>query len=213
MGRKRFKYAGDAAFKAFLRRYDCPTPFHVVRMRFVGWVASPALAASPLPIIEALWLGGLPVFDGEREANAFFESFAGLINQMTRHERGIRVKMAKLPTPRDVESLTGAFRIRAEEIREGFIIGYWGGAEEEQAPEEQDASLQELKEYAAECDEAVAELQALPAGDTKSALAEYGQGLEELTKDAERELSFLVWAATVLRADELAGGGTGDKSW
>jgi hypothetical protein len=212
MARTKFKYVGDSAFKAFLRRYDCPTPFPVVRMRFLGWVASPTLAASPLPIIEGLWPDGLPVFDGEREANAFFETFAGLIKQMTRHERGIRVKMAKLPTPRDVESLTGAFRIRAEEIREGFIIGYWGGEEEGQAPEEQGASLQELKEYAAECDEAVAELQALPAGDTKSALAEHGQGLDELTKDAERELSFLVWAAIVLRADELAGGGSGGEA-
>jgi hypothetical protein len=213
MGRKKFKYAGDGAFKAFLRRYDCPTPFHVVRMRFVGWVASPALAASPLPIIETLWPGGLPEFEGEPDAAKFFETFAGLIRHVSRYQKGIRVKMAKLPKPREVENLVGAFRIRAEEIRDGFFIGYWGDQEEAQAPEEQGASLQELKEYAAECDEAVAELQALPAGDTKSALAEYGQGLDELTRDAERELSFLVWAAIVLRAADLAGGESGDESW
>jgi hypothetical protein len=112
--------------------------------------------------------------------------------------------MAKLPKPRDVESLIGAFRIRAKEIREGFFTGYWGDQEEAQAAEEQDASLQELKDHAADFDEAVAELEELPAGDTKSALAEYGQVLHDLTKDAEQELSILVLAARVLRADALA---------
>jgi len=212
MGRKKFKYAGDAAFKAFLRRHDCPTPFHVVRMRFVGWVASPSLAASPLSVIETLWPEGLPEFEGEREAAKFYETFAGLINHVSRHQRGIRIKMAKLPKSREVEDLIRAFGIRAEEIREGFVIGYWGDQEEAQAPEEQGASLQELEEYAADCDETIAELQALPAGDTKSALAEYRQVLEELTKDAEQEISVLVWAATVLRADELAGGDPGDET-
>ncbi len=69
MGRKKFKYAGDAAFKVFLRRYDCPTPFHVVRMRFVGWIASPALAASLLNIGGWLWsataLGAAEFVDGD----------------------------------------------------------------------------------------------------------------------------------------------------
>jgi len=213
MGRKKLKYAGDASFKAFLRRYDCPTPFHVARMRFVGWAASPVLAASPLPIIETLWPGGLPEFEGDREAAKFYEPFAGLIKHVSRYQKGIRVKMAKLPKPRKMEDLIGAYRVRAEEIREGFLIGYWGDEEEGQAPEEQDASLRELKEYAADCDETVAELQALPAGDTKSALVEYAESLDEVTRDAERELSFLVWAGKVLRADELAGGGPGDGSW
>jgi hypothetical protein len=176
MGRKKFKYAGDAAFRVSLRRYDCPTPFHVVRMRFVGWVASPALAASPLTIIESLWPGGLPEFVGERESTTFFETFAGLISHVSRYQNGIRVKMAKLPKPRDVENLIGAFRIRAEEIREGFTVGYWGGEEGAQAPAEQEASL------------------------------------HELTKDAEQELSILMLAARVLRADALALSDPGDQT-
>ena len=34
MKRQTFKYPGDAAFQRLLEKYNCPTPFHVVRMRF-----------------------------------------------------------------------------------------------------------------------------------------------------------------------------------
>ena len=40
MKKQRFKYVGDAAFERFLQKHDCPTPFHVVRMRFLGEIAS-----------------------------------------------------------------------------------------------------------------------------------------------------------------------------
>ena len=59
------KYVGSKAVRALLDRYACPVPFHVVRMRFLGNIASPKLDASPIKIIETLWGGEMPVFDAD----------------------------------------------------------------------------------------------------------------------------------------------------
>ena len=72
MKRQTFKYPGDAAFQRLLAKYNCPTPFHVVRMRFLGEIASLDLDASPMKTIESFWDGDLPVFDRKEEASAFF---------------------------------------------------------------------------------------------------------------------------------------------
>jgi hypothetical protein len=48
---------------ALLDRYRCPVPFHAVRTRFLGDIASPVMSASPLDAVKALWGGELPEFD------------------------------------------------------------------------------------------------------------------------------------------------------
>jgi len=52
MKRQKFKYSGDAAFQRLLETYSCPTPFHVVRMRFLGGIGSIEKKASPIKTIE-----------------------------------------------------------------------------------------------------------------------------------------------------------------
>jgi hypothetical protein len=47
----------DDAVRALLERYRCPVPFHAVRARFLGNIASPILSASPLDTVKALWGG------------------------------------------------------------------------------------------------------------------------------------------------------------
>ena len=61
---QKFKYPGDVAFQRLLQQYECPTPFHVVRMRFLGEIASLDFGASPIKTIESRWDGDLPGFDG-----------------------------------------------------------------------------------------------------------------------------------------------------
>jgi len=39
--------AADNRVRALLDRYRCPVPFHVVRTRFLGNIASPDMTASP----------------------------------------------------------------------------------------------------------------------------------------------------------------------
>ena len=40
------KYVASKAVRALLERYSCPVPFHIVRMRFLGNIATPKLHAS-----------------------------------------------------------------------------------------------------------------------------------------------------------------------
>jgi hypothetical protein len=61
--------ASDDQVRALLDRYHCPVPFHVVRTRFVGNIASPDMQGSPIKMVEALWGGELPTLDSIDGAN------------------------------------------------------------------------------------------------------------------------------------------------
>ena len=50
----------DGEVRAVLNHYRCPVPFHAVRTRFLGDIASPVMLASPLNAVKALWGGELP---------------------------------------------------------------------------------------------------------------------------------------------------------
>src|SRR3984893_1387547 len=56
------KAVSDDEVRALLDRYRCPVPFHSVRTRFLGNIASPVVSASPLDALKALWGGELPEF-------------------------------------------------------------------------------------------------------------------------------------------------------
>jgi hypothetical protein len=55
--------ASDERVRTLLERYKCAVPFHEVRSRFVGDIATPVVSASPLNVVEDLWGGELPAFD------------------------------------------------------------------------------------------------------------------------------------------------------
>ena len=60
--------ARDDQVRALLEHYHCPVPFHAVRTRFLGNIASPDMQGSPMKMVEALWGGELPTFDSIDEA-------------------------------------------------------------------------------------------------------------------------------------------------
>jgi hypothetical protein len=61
--------ASDEQVRALLERYKCPVPFHEVRTRFLGNIASPVMSASPIKVVQDLWAGELPPFDTIDDAN------------------------------------------------------------------------------------------------------------------------------------------------
>ena len=63
MSKPQMTGASDAEVIALLKRYKCPTPFHEVRTRFLGNIASPVNGASPMETVKQLWGGELPAFD------------------------------------------------------------------------------------------------------------------------------------------------------
>jgi hypothetical protein len=67
--RKKPKSADEKAIRTLLDKHGCPTPYHEVRTRFLGNIATPDLTASPLRIVEDLWGGELPAFANMDEAN------------------------------------------------------------------------------------------------------------------------------------------------
>jgi hypothetical protein len=60
--------ASDDQVRALLERYACPVPFHEVRTRFLGNIAS-LTSVSPLDVVKELWGGELPEFSDIDAAN------------------------------------------------------------------------------------------------------------------------------------------------
>ena len=74
--------ATDENVRALLARYRCPVPFHEVRTRFLGNVASPAMSSAPIKMVEDLWGGELPAFDSMDAANELISALVmGLWNR------------------------------------------------------------------------------------------------------------------------------------
>jgi hypothetical protein len=79
--------ATEEEVRALLERYRCPVPFHEVRTRFLGNVATPLMSASPIKMVEGLWGGKLPDFSSIDEANELIGALImGLWNRLTRHQ-------------------------------------------------------------------------------------------------------------------------------
>ena len=53
-------YSPQAA-EGLLLKYACPTPFHAVRTRFLGTIATPGVSSEPIDMVKGLWGGELPV--------------------------------------------------------------------------------------------------------------------------------------------------------
>jgi hypothetical protein len=53
---------GGLEVQVLIERYRCPVPFHAVRTRFLGNIASPSVGIA-LDTVKALWGGELPKFD------------------------------------------------------------------------------------------------------------------------------------------------------
>jgi len=126
---------GDGAVQKLLTRYGCPTPFHVVRMRFWGKIVSPAQKVSPVKTIESLWPAGLPTFDSAEEADAFFQILMGLWNRLTGYQSGSpSLKLTKVGAIKSREGLHAAAKIRVEELHDGFMRGFTGGEDHLDVP-------------------------------------------------------------------------------
>ncbi len=81
------KAVRDDEIRALLDRYRCPVPFHAVRTRFLGNIASPVVSASPLDALKGLWGGELPVFDSLDAVNELLAALImGLWNRLSRHQ-------------------------------------------------------------------------------------------------------------------------------
>ena len=199
MKRQTFKYPGDAAFQRLLEAYNCPTPFHVARMRFLGEIASLDFGASPIKTIESFWDGDLPVFDHKDEASDFFQTMMSLWNRMARHQDGVLVKLFKPKKLHEWDDIAAAFRMRAEEIRGGFLVGFSDSGEVQHLPQGLEKGLHGLKEIAERFHEAAERVQGPCRDEDELSFDDYRRLLEVRTKEVETLLTAIMRASKELR--------------
>lgn len=190
----------DKAIRALLERYACPVPWHEVRTRFLGSLATPALNVSPMRIVQDLWDGELPAFDTMDEANELIGALVnGLWNSLTKHQKRSEpfrlVRTITEPTPRNLATLATT---RRQEL-DGFIEGLFNGEDQMDLPERAHVAVGHLSEMRA----MMAGIEELVAGDPKAEsrteLEATFKHLRELTRIMELEIHEAVLSCTRAR--------------
>jgi hypothetical protein len=194
----------DAEVQALLVRYQCPVPFHEVRTRFLGNIATPDMSASPIKTVESLWGGELPEFDTIDAANELIGALImGLWNRLSRHQqRSSPFRLTRRTMPATREGLATLASMRLQEL-DGFIEGLFGSKDTLDLPERAHRGLNALAEvrslFAATRDLAVDETISAPSGQVETTLRQ----LRELTKNAEQEINAVVLSCTRARRQML----------
>jgi hypothetical protein len=192
--------ASDDQVRALLQRYRCPVPFHAVRTRFLGNIASPDMQVSPIKTVKALWGGELPAFDTIDAANELIGALVmGLWNRLTRHqERSVPFRLTRIEVPTTREGMGKLALLRREEL-EGFVEGLFGDKESLDLPERAHEALGTLAEIRAmlEASRELADDFTKPAEPAEIAVT-LGH-FRELTRIAEHEMHEAVLSCTRAR--------------
>jgi hypothetical protein len=186
--------------RGLLKRYRGPVPFHTVRTRLLGTIASPKPQASPIKTLEALWGGTLPPFDTFDAANELIGALVmGLWNRLTRHqEPSAPFRLSRIDVPATREGLGRLALMRQEEL-EGFVEGLFGDKESLDLPEQAHKALGILADIRAmvEATAEVAQNWSKPGGPAEVATT---LGLfREVTRIAEQEIHGVVLSCTRAR--------------
>lgn len=204
--KKTAKVPAEKAVKALLVKHACPVPFHQVRTRFLGSIATPEMAVSPLQVIKDLWGGELPVFDSMDEVNTLLDALVqGLWNELTRHQkRSQPFRLTRTPMDATASNLGLYARIRLEEL-DGFMEGLFNGEDAIDLPERAHEAVGHLAELrtmmAGICDLMARD----PDADDRTQLDTTFKHLRELTRIMETEIHEAVLSCARARHQMLDG--------
>jgi len=204
----KFKAPTEKTVRALLARYACPVPYHEVRTRFLGGIASPDSGIFPLPIVKALWGGEFPPFDSIDDLNELIDILVnGLWNSLTKHNiRSSPFRLVRLnlePTPKNL----GVFaQVRRQEL-EGFVEGLFNGLDRADLPERAHQALGHLGELRA----MMAGVEDLVARDieaeSRTELETTFKHVQELTRIMEVEIHAAVMSCARARRQMHTGNG------
>lgn len=201
--------ADEKKIRALLVTYACPVPFHEIRTRFLGNIATPAMSASPISVVKNLWGGELPEFESLDAVNELIGVLVnGLWNSLTRHQkRSDPFRLARPTVTPTRYGLAQLALIRRQEL-DGFVEGMFSGAEELDLPAKASAALDTLGEVRAMI-AGVHEV-AIDAGKPAdlSDIATTTKHLRELTRITEIEINRVVLDCTRARRQMLGSIGT-----
>lgn len=192
--------ANDAEVQALLERYRCPLPFHAVRTRFLGAIASPGPQASPITAMKSIWGGNLPTFATVAAANEVFGALGmGLWNRLTRHQdRLASFHLTRIDVPATREGLIRLALVREQELA-NFRDGLFGDNFSLDLPERAHKAVGVLSEIRGIM-QGTRELVENPDKPvTSDALADLLKQYRELTRIAEVEIHEAVLSCTRAR--------------
>lgn len=196
----------EKTVRDLLDRYACPVPYHEVRTRFLGSIAAPELAASPMRVVERLWDGELPVFDSLDEANELIGALVqGLWNDLTKHQkRSQPFRLTRLNLDPSAGNLAQFAQVRRQEL-DGFVEGLFGDQDSMDLPERAHRALGHLGELRA----MMAGIEDLVARDVeaenRTELETTFKHMRELTRIMETEIHEAVLSCTRARRQMLEG--------
>lgn len=201
--------ADEKTIKTLLAAHACPVPFHEIRTRFLGSIASPGLSVSPFEVMKNLWGGQLPEFESLDAVNELIGALInGLWNSLTRHQkRSEPFRLVRTSVPETRAGLAELALIRRQEL-DGFIEGLFGGADELDLPDKASSALDTLGEVRA----MIAGVHQVASDPSKPAeLADITTTMKhvrELTRIAESELNRVVLDCTRARRQLMGSVGT-----
>jgi hypothetical protein len=201
-GRKRPSIANIVAL---LNRYECPTPFHAVRARFMGAIASPLPGGSPVHAVKELWGGELPPFDTMEDSNHLLQVLVdGVWNRLTVHQNEASpFEVTRLQLEPTRKALRHYALVRQQEI-DGFMDGLFASVEELDLPESARDAAEVLGEMSAMFAGAVALLDDHSKPATYDGLKGLGESLRALAPILEREIHTVILSCTHARREILS---------
>ena len=196
--------ASDAEVVALLKRYKCPTPFHEVRTRFLGNIASPVMGASPKETVKQLWDGELPEFDSMEAVNELLNVLvAGLWNRLTAHQSSRNpFRLMRFDVAQTREGLKHFALVRRQEL-DGFVEGLFGLEEHLDLPERAHKALGVLTEMRAILAGAINLLDDLSKPTEPDDLKALARNIQELTIIAETEINKTILSCKRARSQLL----------
>lgn len=203
---KAAKAPGEQTIRALLEKHACPVPFHEVRTRFLGNIATPELSVSPLQIVKGLWGGELPVFDRLDEVNELMGTLVqGLWNDLTRHQkRSQPFRLTRMPMEPSVENIALYSRVRLQEL-DGFMEGLFNGQEAIDLPTRAHRAVGRLGELRAMMGGMCDLMSRDPDAESGTQLETTFKQLRELNRIMEAEIHETVLSCTRARRQMLAG--------
>jgi hypothetical protein len=194
----------DQQVQALLTRYACPTPLHVLRMRFLGAIASPQLDVSPIRVVEQAWGGELPVFAAQEDAEELIQSLiAGLWNRLSQHQNSrnpFRLPRTEVKPTR--QALLALAQMRSQELA-GFVDGLFGAEEEMDLPEKAHEAVNVLAEVQSMFAGALPLLADETKPATKRALTDLLRNFQKITIAADESINQVIQSCKRARAQLL----------
>ena len=199
------KRHSTAKVVALLNRYECPTPFHAVRTRFMGSIVSPVPDSSPVHAVRELWGGKFPPFDSMDDLNDLLHVLMdGLWNSLTAHQAATKpFKLTPVQVKQTREGVHHYALVRKQEI-EGFLDGLFGSHEEMDMPESAHNGLDALGQIRAMLAGAINLLDDTGKPAPPDELKGLADNLQALEPILEQEMNTVILSCTRARRQLLA---------